>query len=68
MLSGAKDIKGKESNKWAVKLRATKTDGNPLILMTNMEAWHGGASGRIRRPRKTAYRHAFLLDFAGIRE
>ena len=57
-----------EPAKWAAKLRALKTDQNRLILKTNMEAGHGGASGRFRRHRETALSYAFLLDLAGIKE
>ena len=48
------------------KLRALKTDDNILILKTNMEAGHGGVSGRYRRYRDTAFLYAFLLDLAGL--
>jgi oligopeptidase B len=54
-----------EPAKWAAKLRAMKTDNNLLLLKTNMEAGHGGASGRFRRHRETALIYAFLLDLAG---
>ena len=57
-----------EPAKWVAKLRALKTDDNLLILKTNMEAGHGGASGRYRRWRDTAFQYAFLLDLAGITE
>jgi len=57
-----------EPAKWVAKLRATKTDGNALILKTNMEAGHGGASGRFRRLREVAFQYAFLLDQLGIKE
>jgi oligopeptidase B len=38
------------------------------LLKTNMKAGHGGASGRYRRYRETAFIYAFLLDLAGIHE
>ncbi len=57
-----------EPAKWAAKLRALKTDNNRLLLKTNMEAGHGGASGRFRRHHETAFAYAFLLDLAGIKE
>ncbi|MBM3285248.1 MAG: S9 family peptidase, partial [Candidatus Aminicenantes bacterium] len=57
-----------EPAKWVARLRVTKTDSNPLLLKTNMEAGHGGASGRFRRLRETALQYTFLLDLAGIKE
>lgn len=54
-----------EPAKWVARLRALKTDHNLLVLKTNMEAGHGGASGRFRRHRETAMIYAFLLDLAG---
>jgi oligopeptidase B len=57
-----------EPAKWAAKLRELKTDQNRLLLKTNMEAGHGGASGRFRRHRETAFSYVFLLDLAGIQE
>ena len=57
-----------EPAKWVAKLRATKTDDNRLLLKTNMEAGHGGATGRFKRYRETAFEYAFLLDLAGIQE
>jgi len=57
-----------EPAKWVAKLRSLKTDGNRLLLKTNMDAGHGGASGRFRRHRETAFSYAFLLDLAGIHE
>jgi len=57
-----------EPAKWAAKLRELKTDQNRLLLKTNMEAGHGGASGRFRRHHETAFSYAFLLDLAGIKE
>jgi oligopeptidase B len=57
-----------EPAKWVAKLRAVKTDNNRLLLKTNMDAGHGGASGRFRRHLETAFAYAFLLDLAGIRD
>lgn len=57
-----------EPAKWVAKLRELKTDQNPLVLHTNMEAGHGGASGRYRRYKETAMEYAFLLDLAGRAE
>ncbi|MBC8358178.1 MAG: S9 family peptidase [Candidatus Aminicenantes bacterium] len=55
-----------EPAKWAAKLRDLKTDNNILLLHTNMEAGHGGVSGRFRRYRETAMEYAFMLDLIGI--
>ena len=57
-----------EPAKWMAKLRELKTDDNRLLLKTNMDAGHGGASGRFRRHHETAFSYAFLLDLAGIKE
>ena len=51
-----------EPVKWVAKLRDTKTDVNKLCLKTNMEAGHGGASGRFKRLRETAEVCAFMLS------
>ena len=53
-----------EPAKWVAKLRARKTDDRLLLLKTNMDAGHGGASGRYRRYRETALQYAFLLALA----
>lgn len=57
-----------EPAKWVAKMRELKTDKNPLLLHTNMEAGHGGASGRFRALKETAMQYAFLLDLAGKNE
>ncbi len=55
-----------EPAKWVAKLREMKTDHNPLVLHTNMDAGHGGQSGRFRRYRETAMEYSFILDLAGL--
>ncbi len=50
-----------EPAKWVARLRATKTDTNPLLLRMLMGAGHGGSSGRYDRLRETAFRYAFIL-------
>jgi len=57
-----------EPAKWVAKLRAMKTDNNILIMDCDMEAGHGGASGRFKRYHTTALQYAFLLDLEGITE
>ncbi|SDZ91605.1 S9 family peptidase [Microbulbifer marinus] len=51
-----------EPAKWVAKLREVKTDSNRLILNVNMDAGHGGASGRYRKYKDTALQYAFYLD------
>ena len=53
-----------EPAKWVAKLRRLKTDDRPLLLHTNMEAGHGGASGRFRRLIEVAMAYAFILAIA----
>jgi oligopeptidase B len=53
-----------EPAKWVAKLRATKTDENRLLLVTQMEAGHSGQSGRFRRRNETALIYTFLIDLA----
>ncbi len=55
-----------EPAKWVAKLRALKTDRNSLLLHVEMEAGHGGKSGRFQRYRETALEYAFLLLQLGI--
>ena len=55
-----------EPAKWVAKLRALKTDDNRLLLKTNMEAGHGGASARYKRYEDTAFEYAFILNLLGI--
>jgi oligopeptidase B len=55
-----------EPAKWAARLRATKTDGRPLLLKTNMGAGHGGASGRYDYLRELAFEYGFVLDALGL--
>ena len=57
-----------EPAKWVAKLRMQKTDSNLLLLHVEMEAGHGGKSGRFQRHRETAMEYAFLLALAGITE
>ncbi len=56
-----------EPMKWVARLRELKTDDEPLLFDVNMEAGHGGASGRFRRHEETALVYAFLLDRVGVR-
>ena len=57
-----------EPAKWVARLRATKTDSHPLIFKINMDAGHGGKSGRFIRLRETAEQYAFVLDLLSIKE
>jgi len=57
-----------EPAKWVARLREIKTDDHILLLKTNLDAGHGGASGRFRSLREKAVQYAFILDLAGIKE
>jgi len=55
-----------EPAKWVTRLRATRTDDRLLLLKTNMEAGHGGKSGRWESLRETAEEFAFILWQLGV--
>ncbi|WP_162404559.1 S9 family peptidase [Pseudoxanthomonas jiangsuensis] len=57
-----------EPAKWVAKLRDVNTGTHPVLFRTNMEAGHGGKSGRFRRFREQAEYYAFVLDQLGVRE
>jgi oligopeptidase B len=57
-----------EPAKWVAKLRATETGSNPLVFRVNMEAGHGGKSGRFEAYRSRAEYYAFMLDQLGIKD
>jgi oligopeptidase B len=57
-----------EPTKYVARLRARRTGDSLLVLRTNMEAGHGGKSGRYERYREYAEQYAFILDQAGIRQ
>jgi oligopeptidase B len=55
-----------EPAKYVARLRRLRTDSNPFLMHVNMEAGHGGRSGRFERLRQVAMEQAFFLDLAGI--
>ena len=55
-----------EPAKWVAKLRATKTDKNVLLLKTDMDFGHGGASGRFDYLKDIAFNYAFLFKLEGV--
>jgi oligopeptidase B len=55
-----------EPAKYTAKLRTLKTDGNVLLLKTNMAAGHGGSSGRYDRFKEIAFDYAFMLTQLGV--
>jgi oligopeptidase B len=57
-----------EPAKWVARLRANKSDHNPLYLKVNMAGGHGGSSGRYDRLHEAAFRYAFMLSAVGTQE
>ena len=57
-----------EPAKWIAKLRELKTNNKLLLFHTNMDAGHGGASGRFEALKEVAEEYAFLLDLEGIHD
>jgi oligopeptidase B len=55
-----------EPTKYVARLRARRTGSSLIVLRTNMEAGHGGKSGRFEHYREFAEQYAFILDQAGI--
>jgi oligopeptidase B len=51
-----------EPAKWVARLRARRLDRNPLVLKTNLDAGHGGASGRFDRLKEVALAYAFAIE------
>lgn len=56
-----------EPAKWVAKLRATRTGSNPLVFRVNMDAGHGGKSGRFRRYRQQSEYFAFMLGELAVK-
>ncbi len=57
-----------EPAKWVAKMRLNKTDKNQLLMYTNMETGHGGASGRFDALKEVTRDYCFLFDLEGISE
>jgi oligopeptidase B len=57
-----------EPTKWVARLRAKKTDHEPLVFSVNMAGGHGGKSGRFQRYHETALEYAFVFRQLGITE
>ncbi|HWS40467.1 MAG TPA: S9 family peptidase [Arenimonas sp.] len=56
-----------EPAKYVAKLRDFKTNDNPVVFRINMEAGHGGKSGRFQRYKETAEQFAFMLEVLGVK-
>ena len=57
-----------EPAKWVAKLRELKTGDHTIMLQTNMDTGHGGASGRFQRYKEIALQYAFIMDLANAKE
>jgi oligopeptidase B len=57
-----------EPAKWVARLRQMKTDDHLLLMHCNMDAGHGGASGRFERYKEVALEYAFMFYLEGIKE
>jgi oligopeptidase B len=57
-----------EPAKWVAKIRTMNTGQNRILLHTDMETGHGGASGRFKRFHEYALEYAFILDLMNIRK
>ena len=57
-----------EPAKWVAKLRGNKTDKNLLLFKTNMDAGHGGSSGRFQRYKEVALEYTFMFDLVGVKK
>ena len=66
--SGTSQVQYWEPAKYVARLRARKTDSNMLVFRVNLEAGHGGKSGRLQRYHEIAEQYAFVLDQAGLRQ
>ncbi len=55
-----------EPAKWVAKLRELKKGDQKLFLFTNMDAGHGGASGRFKRYKEVALEYSFFMDLEGL--
>ena len=56
-----------EPAKWVAKLRKSKSNTKKILLHTNMDTGHGGASGRFEALKEVAEEYAFIFDLEGIR-